>query len=125
MASVVGVVIGTGIFLVPDNMAVMLGLSRHRRLGRGRRSLAVWSTCGSAEIKSAFEMNDIRRGCVTCCMDGIRAIAGVLGKKEKDDQIAHRRIVAGRGIPRNHARINNSPATAARGSFGMYCGAIP
>ena len=30
---------------------------------------------------------------------------------EKNDQIAHRRIVAGRGIPRNHARINNSPAT--------------
>ena len=30
---------------------------------------------------------------------------------EKNNKIAHRRIVAGRGIPRNHARINNSPAT--------------
>src|SRR5882762_8966140 len=30
---------------------------------------------------------------------------------EKNNKIAHRRIVAGRGIPRNHARIDNSPAT--------------
>ena len=27
---------------------------------------------------------------------------------EKNNKIAHRRIVAERGIPRNHARINNS-----------------
>jgi hypothetical protein len=30
---------------------------------------------------------------------------------EKNDQIAHHRIVAGRGIPRNYGRNNNSPAT--------------
>ena len=30
---------------------------------------------------------------------------------EKNDQIAHHRIVAGRGIPRNLGRNNNSPAT--------------
>ena len=30
---------------------------------------------------------------------------------EKDEQIRHRRIVAGRGILRNHGRNNNSPAT--------------
>ena len=31
---------------------------------------------------------------------------------EKNDQIAHHRIVAGRGILRNLGRNNNSPATA-------------
>ena len=35
--------------------------------------------------------------------------------EEKNDQIAHRRIVAGRGILRNHPRNNNSPET--RGCF--------
>jgi hypothetical protein len=30
---------------------------------------------------------------------------------EKNDQIAHRRIVAGRKILRNHGRNNNSPET--------------
>jgi hypothetical protein len=30
---------------------------------------------------------------------------------EKNDQIAHHRIVAGRGIPRNYGRNNNSPAS--------------
>jgi hypothetical protein len=31
---------------------------------------------------------------------------------EKDDQIAHHRILAGREIPTNYGRNNNSPATA-------------
>jgi hypothetical protein len=31
--------------------------------------------------------------------------------EEKNHQIAHRRIVAGRGILRNRGRNNNSPAT--------------
>jgi hypothetical protein len=31
--------------------------------------------------------------------------------EEKNEQIAHRRIVAGREILRNHGRNNNSPAT--------------
>jgi hypothetical protein len=30
---------------------------------------------------------------------------------EKDDQIAHHRILAGREIPTNYGRNNNSPAT--------------
>ena len=30
---------------------------------------------------------------------------------QKDDQIAHHRIVAGREIPTNYGRNNNSPAT--------------
>src|SRR4029077_9131140 len=30
---------------------------------------------------------------------------------EKNGRMAHRRMVAGRGILRNHGRINNSPAT--------------
>ena len=30
---------------------------------------------------------------------------------EKNDQVAHRRMVAGWGILRNHGRNNNSPAT--------------
>ena len=30
---------------------------------------------------------------------------------EQDDQIAHHRIVAGREIPTNYARNNNSPGT--------------
>jgi hypothetical protein len=30
---------------------------------------------------------------------------------EQDDQIAHHRIVAGREIPTNYERNNNSPAT--------------
>jgi hypothetical protein len=30
---------------------------------------------------------------------------------EKNDQIAHHRIVAGRGIPTNYGRNNNSPAS--------------
>jgi hypothetical protein len=30
---------------------------------------------------------------------------------EKDDQIAHHRIIAGREIPTNYRRNNNSPAT--------------
>jgi hypothetical protein len=30
---------------------------------------------------------------------------------KKNDQIAHRKMVAGRGILRNHGRNNNSPAT--------------
>ena len=33
---------------------------------------------------------------------------------EKNDQIAHRRIVAGREILRNYGRNNNSPETALR-----------
>jgi hypothetical protein len=33
---------------------------------------------------------------------------------EKNGQIAHRRMVAGRGILRNLGRNNNSPATGAR-----------
>ena len=32
---------------------------------------------------------------------------------EQDDQIAHHRIVAGREIPTNYERNNNSPATAS------------
>jgi hypothetical protein len=32
---------------------------------------------------------------------------------EKNDQIAHHRIVAGRGIPRNYGRNNNSPASSS------------
>ncbi|HWO39983.1 MAG TPA: hypothetical protein VNO32_65285 [Candidatus Acidoferrum sp.] len=31
---------------------------------------------------------------------------------EKDDQIAHHRILAGREIPMNYGRNNNSPATS-------------
>jgi hypothetical protein len=31
---------------------------------------------------------------------------------KKNDQIAHRRMVAGQGILRNHGRNNNSPATS-------------
>jgi hypothetical protein len=33
---------------------------------------------------------------------------------EKNDQTAHHRIAAGRGILRNHGRNNNSPATRVR-----------
>ena len=33
---------------------------------------------------------------------------------EQDDQIAHHRIVAGRGIPRNYGRNNNSPASGLK-----------
>src|SRR5580693_9435440 len=33
---------------------------------------------------------------------------------EKDDQIAHHRILAGREIPMNYGRNNNSPATGSR-----------
>src|SRR5260370_10898390 len=32
---------------------------------------------------------------------------------KKNDQIAHRRMVAGRGILRHHGRNNNSPATGS------------
>jgi hypothetical protein len=35
---------------------------------------------------------------------------------EKDDQIAHHRILAGREIPTNYGRNNNSPATGTHGS---------
>jgi hypothetical protein len=38
---------------------------------------------------------------------------------EQNDQIAHCRIVAGRGILRNLGRNNNSPATSP-GSTGMF-----
>src|SRR6266566_7908458 len=41
----------------------------------------------------------------------LRHQISVLQVDEQNDQIAHRRIVAGRGIPRNHGRNNNSPAT--------------
>jgi hypothetical protein len=33
---------------------------------------------------------------------------------EKDDQIAHHRILAGQEIPTNYGRNNNSPATRTR-----------
>jgi hypothetical protein len=38
---------------------------------------------------------------------------------EKNHQMAHRSKVAGRGILRNHARINNSPTTSAKGRAGI------
>jgi len=37
---------------------------------------------------------------------------------EKDDPIAHHRILAGREIPMNYGRNNNSPATAPDGLRG-------
>jgi hypothetical protein len=42
------------------------------------------------------------------------------GMDEQDDQIAHHRIVAGREIPTNYERNNNSPATGFRGC-GHFC----
>jgi hypothetical protein len=36
---------------------------------------------------------------------------------EKNTQIAHRRMVAGRGILRNYARNNNSPGTGGNLQF--------
>jgi hypothetical protein len=37
--------------------------------------------------------------------------------EEKNDQISHHRIVAGREIARNYGRNNNSPATRCAGPF--------
>jgi hypothetical protein len=39
---------------------------------------------------------------------------------EKDDQIAHHRILAGREIPTNYGRNNNSPATPAENRVSRY-----
>jgi ASPM-SPD-2-Hydin domain-containing protein len=48
---------------------------------------------------------------------------------EKNGRMAHRRMVAGRGILRNHGRINNSPATATGHRTGTlaitFGGTIP
>ena len=33
---------------------------------------------------------------------------------EKDDQIPHHRILAGREVPQNYGRNNNSPATSSQ-----------
>jgi hypothetical protein len=38
---------------------------------------------------------------------------------EQDDQIAHHRIVAGREIPTNYERNNNSPATGMKPATRM------
>jgi hypothetical protein len=37
-------------------------------------------------------------------------------------EAGYRRMVAGRGIVRNHGRNNNSPATATAIAAGLFCG---
>jgi hypothetical protein len=51
---------------------------------------------------------------------GVQAGQGGDEMDEKNKKIAHRRLVAGPGIPRNHARINNSPATGSFNALSVY-----
>ena len=66
-----------------------------------------------AKIGSALEINNIQRGRrVTCCMYEIQPQWSYgEGQDNKNGQIAHRRIVAGWEILRNHGPNNNSPCT--------------
>jgi hypothetical protein len=69
-------------------------------MGYRRPQRIILVITGLAKIKSVLEMNDIRRGRVTCYMGEIQPLRSVgEGKEEKNDQIARCRIVRGRGNP--------------------------
>ena len=76
-----------------------------------RRAVNLPALC-LAKIGGAFRINNIQSGRVTCDM-GETQLSRSFGEEQdkKNGQIAHRRIVAGWEILRNHERNNNSPGT--------------